>query len=284
MSDNQMQTIPEAPELEAPEFEPLLRFDEPGRFTWDQVQQLLRGINEKRVLADGKGKAYLAQQDVTAHLIRVFGFGGFDTEIQSVELVFEENAIDKQTKEPNPNRWNVCYRAVMELTVKDPDGRVVARYQNGSTGDATNQTRADGHDLAMKSAISLAMKRCAINLGDQFGLSLYNRGQVKPIVIATKVLPDAPEEAPEDDVQEGVDQVHGDGDDTVREPDPHGTGGEESQDMPPLPHEWATMVRRAEKYGEEATLIDLAAMAANDGNHEARARILGALTRVQRRE
>ena len=30
------------------------------------------------------------------------------------------------------------------------------------------------HDLAMKSAISQALKRCAANLGDQFGLSLYS--------------------------------------------------------------------------------------------------------------
>lgn len=255
--------------------------DGPGRFTWEQVDQLLKPINQKRVLADGKAKAYLAQQDVTAHLIRVFGYGGFDTHVVSVKLVYEENALDKQTKKPNPQRWNACYRALVRLTVKDPDGRPVASYENGSTGSASNQARDDAHDLAMKSAISLSMKRCAINLGDQFGLSLYNKGQVEGIVKGTKVMPPEPEkQKPSEDVQEGV-QVHADDDDSIGEVDVQAMS-EASQDMPPLPADWATMTRRAERFGEVETLRDLEAMAAAANNQEARARIRGALTRVMR--
>ena len=52
-----------------------------GQFDRDQVETLLRGINPSRVLADGKGHAHVSQQDVTAHLIRTFGFGNFDTQI-----------------------------------------------------------------------------------------------------------------------------------------------------------------------------------------------------------
>jgi hypothetical protein len=39
--------------------------------------------------------------------------------------------------------------------------------------------------MAIKTAESDALKRAAINLGDQFGLSLYNNGATAPVVIQT---------------------------------------------------------------------------------------------------
>ena len=38
--------------------------------------------------------------------------------------------------------------------------------------------------MAIKTAESQAFKRCAINLGDQFGLSLYNNGGTSSVVRA----------------------------------------------------------------------------------------------------
>lgn len=143
-----------------------------------QENQLRAPINGRRVLK-ANNHSHLSQQDVTAHLIRVFGYGGFDTELKSVELVFEEPNTTKQAT----GRFNVCYRAVVRITIRDIDGNEVAHYEDGSTGTAQNQNRGDGHDLAMKSAISLAKKRATINLGDQFGLSLYNKGQTAPLVL-----------------------------------------------------------------------------------------------------
>jgi hypothetical protein len=176
-----------------------------GAFNGKQVAQLLRPINETRVLRDGKGHSHVSQQDVTAHLIRVFGFGGFDTEILSCDLVFEEPRVDGKTGEMT-GRWDVCYRATLALTVRDENGQVVCRFEDGSTGMAQNQTRGDGHDLAFKSALSLAKKRTAINLGDQYGLSLYNKGQVEALVRGTLVRPEDPEATTPGDVQEGVPQ------------------------------------------------------------------------------
>jgi hypothetical protein len=154
-------------------------------FTDDQVQHLLKPIVKARVLTDGKGHSHVSQQDITAHLIRMFGFGNFDIEVLDASLIFEaERVNDKGTL---TNRFDVCYRAMVRLTVRNPDGEVVAKYENGSTATAQNQTRGDGHDLAYKSAISLSIKRAAIALGDQFGLSLYNKGQLAPLVIKTLV-------------------------------------------------------------------------------------------------
>lgn len=167
-----------------------------------QIEQLLKPINPKRVLKDAKGHSHVSQQDVTAHLIRVFGFGHFDFDVLDVECIFEDPSVDKKTGEVRPGRFDVCYRALMRLTVRTPDGDVLCHYVDGSTATAQNQTRGDAHDLAYKSAISLSKKRCAINLGDQFGLSLYNKGQMTALVGATL---HGAEEAPED-VQADVEQ------------------------------------------------------------------------------
>lgn len=158
-------------------------------FTPQQTAQLLRPIAPQRVLRDAKGHPHVSQQDVTAHLIRVFGFGGFDTEILDVQCVFEDPHV--KDGKPVPGRYDVCYRALLRLTVRDVHGKVVCQFEDGSTAVAQNQTRGDAHDLAYKSALSLAKKRAAINLGDQFGLSLYNKGQMSALVIDTLVK-DAP--------------------------------------------------------------------------------------------
>jgi hypothetical protein len=170
-------------------------------FTPEQVSQLLKPINNARVLADGKGHAHVSQQDILAHLIRVFGFGGFDIEVLAVECIFEQG----RTPEP-VTRYDVCYRALVRLTVKDDSGAVVCTYENGSTATAQNQSRGDAHDLAYKSAISLSVKRAAIALGDQFGLSLYNKGQRTALVMGTLVGDTAPKTGVERDMQDGVAQ------------------------------------------------------------------------------
>lgn len=186
-------------------------------FTPAQVAQLLKPIVPQRVLQDAKKHSHVSQQDVTAHLIRMFGFGNFDTEVLNVELVFERPtlSISKGKDKPDPNRYDVCYRALLRLTIRDEHGNRVCSYEDGSTATAQNQTQGDGHDLAYKSAISLAKKRCAINLGDQFGLSLYNKGQTKALVIGTLV---GAEDAPEDVQAEVPQQVAMGNDETDYEP------------------------------------------------------------------
>lgn len=139
-----------------------------------QHAYLLGELHPSRVQKDGKGKSHVQAWDVRRHLIRAFGFGGFDVETIKIELV-------SQTE--NNNRWTVIYRAEVRVTVKNPDGTELARYEDAAIGDAINQpSLADAHDLALKTALSQGMKRCATNLGDQFGLSLYNKGQEGAVV------------------------------------------------------------------------------------------------------
>jgi hypothetical protein len=172
-------------------------------FTRAQVDQLLRPINTDRVLRDGKGHSHVSQQDVLAHLVRIFGFGNFDTEIINVECVFETPRINDSTGKPS-GRWDVCYRAAYRVIIKDEDGVEVCHFEDGSTATAENQRRGDAHDLAYKSALSLAKKRAVIPLGDQFGLSLYNKGQTAALIRGTLILPEG--ETTDRDVQEGVEK------------------------------------------------------------------------------
>ena len=256
-----------------------------GQFDRDQVETLLRGINPSRVLNDGRGHAHVSQQDVTAHLIRTFGFGNFDTRILSLDLVFEHNRTDNNGK-PSP-RWDVCYRATVELTVRNRRGETVATYENVSTGTAENQKRGDAHDLSSKSAVSLATKRCAINLGDQFGLSLYNKGQIPPLVRRTLVMPEAPEETTEEatDLQEGIPQqvaLGADETDTAeatQQPD-----APAAEDVAPLPDNWAEIAAAAERDGDLDLLTDLLKSAtAHAPNGEAYHDLRNAWTRTKRR-
>jgi len=155
--------------------------------TEKQVTNLLAGIHPKRVSKDGKGFSHVEAYDIRRVLITRFGFARWDEETRSETLVFEHGE-EKKGQRGTYTAWTVCYRVTKRLTVKAPDGTVLAHYDGEACGDAQNQpSRADAHDLALKTAASQAMKRAAVNLGDQFGLSLYNRGSTEPLVKATLV-------------------------------------------------------------------------------------------------
>jgi hypothetical protein len=172
------------------------------RITDAQFKFLTARIATARV-QQNQGQSHLEQWDVRRHLIRIFGFGGFDVETIKCELIERlEHApgtitvskwVDgKKTEIPNEAaRWTIVYRAEVRLTIKSPiDGSVLAVYEDGATGDSCNQPSVgDAHDQAMKTALSQALKRCAVNLGDQFGLSLYNNGSQTAVVQRTLVYP-----------------------------------------------------------------------------------------------
>jgi recombination DNA repair RAD52 pathway protein len=144
-----------------------------------QQEQLLKPLNRTRVAkrAGGGGKqlSYLEAWDVKAHLIRIFGFGGFSADIVETALMFEEKG---------EKNWTVGYKVVLRLCIHATG----ATYTEAAVGSSIG-TRADAHDNAVKNGASDAIKRCAINLGSQFGLSLYDDGATRDVVMKTLVGP-----------------------------------------------------------------------------------------------
>ena len=165
--------------------------DTGGQLSARQRETLLLPLNPRRVLKV-QGQSHLPAFDVRAYLNRVFGFEGFDREILSVWLIAED-AIEKNGR----TGFTVTYGAQVRLTIRNPDGRLVKISDGVATGSALNQpSRGEAHDLAMKSAESYALKRAAIDLGDCFGLALYNGGKTDPVVRASIAYTEHVDDAP----------------------------------------------------------------------------------------
>jgi len=145
--------------------------------TSEQVTELLKPINPSRVSKDGKGFAHVEAWDIRRKMNQIFGIGSWSSDVQQMQLVSEREVNGRDGKA----RWNVIYRAQCVLRIGEMFGDT-ASYTEWAAGDATNPTLADAHDQAIKTAESQAFKRCAINLGDQFGLSLYNDGSTQAVV------------------------------------------------------------------------------------------------------
>lgn len=144
--------------------------------TNQQYEQLLKPLNPSRVAKRaqaGRQLSYLEAWDVKAHLIRIFGFGGWSADVLDAALAFEE----KNEK----GQWSVGYKVTLRLVIHS----MGATYTEAAVGSASLPQRGEAHDMAIKTAESDALKRAAINLGTQFGLSLYNDGTLADVVIAT---------------------------------------------------------------------------------------------------
>jgi hypothetical protein len=283
----------------------------PLRLTPAQYGFLLRGLHPNRVSRTPSGQSHLEQWDVRRTLTQVFGFGGWTLTTlrlwQIAQLEIPPGTITQtkwknnvKTQVPNEKTlWTVVYGAEVRLTIKNADGTIGAVFEDGATGDSTNQpSLGDAHDQALKTSLSQALKRCAVNLGDQFGLSLYNGGNIAPVVLSTALPPAADTaDAPAADLTHEPAPVQGETPDgTYRDADdgqvyaepPSGGLGDDMRDAdthplpperpaaPPPPPAGATAVERAknaqrakeaERYGTAPT-----APAAANGNGGPRAR------------
>ena len=146
-----------------------------------QYEQLLKPLNETRVAkrsgGGGKQLSYLEAWDVKAHMIRIFGFAEWSAEVIETQQVFEE--------QNEKGLWNVGWKVTLRLTIHATN----AIYTEASVGTASLPQRGEAHDMAIKTAESDAFKRAAINLGTQFGLSLYSNGSLRDVVVQTLAAP-----------------------------------------------------------------------------------------------
>lgn len=159
-----------------------------------QIEVLLNPIHPSRVGKDGRGYAHIEAWDMRAHMIRVFGFCRWSATTDAMELVFESSISKTGKNDTKFDAWTVCYRAKVTVTICAPDGTQLAVYSEWATGDAPNlPSRADAHDMAIKTAESQSFKRCCVNIGDAGGVGLYDGGKTAAVVKGTLVRPDVAE-------------------------------------------------------------------------------------------
>lgn len=144
----------------------------------EQVQELLKPIDPKRVGKDGKGFHHVEAWDVRRTMNQIFGFGTWSADVTDMVLIAEQEVT---TKKGTP-AWYVVYRARCTLRLGEAFGEGYCSYSEWAAGEGLNPVLGDAHDMAIKTAESQAFKRCAVNLGDQFGLSLYKNGSTEATV------------------------------------------------------------------------------------------------------
>jgi recombination DNA repair RAD52 pathway protein len=169
-----------------------------GHITPQQYAALMSPIRPHRIAKrsqGGKDLSYLEAWDVRAHLLRTFGFGNFDAEVTEAQPVFER-AVKIGSGDREKDGIECAWQVTLRLVLRDGRGREICRFSESSVGSATGSVNyGDLHDNAIKQAASDALKRCAINLGSQFGLSLYDNGSTREVVKTTLVTPKGMEAA-----------------------------------------------------------------------------------------
>lgn len=153
-----------------------------SRLTDEQIEVLLRPIKPSRV-HKLDGMSHVEAFDIRATLTRMFGFGRWDeVALEPTVLLYEQETTTKAGKPA----FKVAYRASRRLVVRDSDGDLLCSHDGSAVGESVmpDFKRGDAHDMAIKTAESQALKRAAINLGDQFGLSLYAKGSTGAVVKA----------------------------------------------------------------------------------------------------
>lgn len=143
--------------------------------TKEQKETLREPINPKRVKqrkgGAGRSLPYIETWDAKAHANWIFGFGEWGTEIVGlVDLGIEQTRRERQDGTIQEGH-RVAYRCHIRLTV---DG--CKPIEDVGYGEDVNYSSIlQGHELAIKEAVSDALKRCLVAFGDQFGLSLYDK-------------------------------------------------------------------------------------------------------------
>jgi DNA recombination protein Rad52 len=132
-------------------------------FNEEQKKLLNEKINPSNVsfrLGGGNQQlAYVESWHVIKEANRIFGFDGWSSETLETSLVAEDSKC-------------VSYIAKVRITV----GNNIVREGTGA-GHGRMGSIGEKHELAIKEAESDARKRCLMQFGDSFGLSLYDKGK-----------------------------------------------------------------------------------------------------------
>lgn len=136
-------------------------------------------INKDRVSSrsqGGRSLSYVEAYDIRATMNKIFGFAEWSYVVEDSQIVQVERDVPKSGGGTTNFRVTAMVRSHLYIhqTGATYGGVAVASQAGADIGEVS--------DFAMKTADSDALKRAAMNLGTQFGLSLYNNGSLSDVV------------------------------------------------------------------------------------------------------
>lgn len=149
-----------------------------GIFT-DEQTKLLEAKLDADAVSERQGLSYIESWHAIAEANRVFGFGMWSTRL--IEMRHLGDTLDDKN---GKTRYNTAYLALYEVSVQGVAAETLKAaglscvYQDVGFGNAFSyQNPLDNHEKASKEAASDSIKRCLRNLGNVFGLALYDKQQ-----------------------------------------------------------------------------------------------------------
>ena len=139
-------------------------------FNDNQIAILNQELDGSRVKVREKGNinlSYLEGFDIIETANKIFGYGNWSYSITKLEQVSQE-------QNQNQN-FVVCYKAIVNVILHDIEHLKQIYREDVGTGTGIAKTLADAHEGASKEAVTDALKRALRTLGNQFGLSLYDK-------------------------------------------------------------------------------------------------------------
>ena len=139
-------------------------------FNDNQIKSLENELDGVRVKTREKGNinlSYLEGFDVIETANKIFGYGNWSYTISKLEQVSQE-------QNQNQN-FVVCYKAIVNVIVYDMQHLKQISREDVGIGTGIAKTLADAHEGGCKEAVTDALKRALRTLGNQFGLSLYDK-------------------------------------------------------------------------------------------------------------
>ncbi len=153
----------------------------------DQIQALASALDPKRVKQREGGSrrklSYIETWDAKRACNEIFGFGGWGYEITELaDLGIEKTTRERNGKQEEGHR--VAYRCRLRLLVDECHPVEDVGYGE----DVSYTSVLQSHELAIKEAVSDALKRALVAFGEQFGLSLYDKDAATPKRAAPKIV------------------------------------------------------------------------------------------------
>ena len=112
----------------------------------------------------GKTFSYIEGHVAIAQANAIFGFGGWGYEMVGEVTLREIETVDRATGEVTRT---LAYSAPVRVTVPGAPPRIDIGFH------AVTDETADGHETALKGAVTDGMKRALRSFGDRFGNGLY---------------------------------------------------------------------------------------------------------------